>query len=55
MWVVLVVDILNKEHNRGRVYALWQRLQEIPGDLHDLFWDILTRDTHKKDELVLCI
>jgi ankyrin repeat protein len=55
MWVVLVVGILNKEHDRGRVHALRQKLQEIPGDLHDLFRDILTRDTHNKDELVLCI
>ncbi|MCJ1380218.1 hypothetical protein MMC17_003321 [Xylographa soralifera] len=55
MWVALVVGILNKEHNRGRMHALWRRLQEIPGDLHKLFRDILTRDSHNKDELVLCI
>ncbi|KAH7079189.1 hypothetical protein BKA63DRAFT_551591 [Paraphoma chrysanthemicola] len=55
MWVVLVVGILNKEHDRGRIHALRRRLQEIPGDLHDLFRDILTRDSHNKDELVLCI
>jgi hypothetical protein len=55
MWLVLVVSILNIEHDRGRVHALGQKLQEIPGDLHDLFRDILTRDTHNKDELVLGI
>jgi hypothetical protein len=55
MWVVLVVGILNKEHDSGRIHALRRRLQEIPGDLHDLFRDILTRDSHNKDELVLCI
>ncbi|KAF1962472.1 HET-domain-containing protein [Byssothecium circinans] len=55
MWVVLVVGILNKEHDRGRIHALRQRLQEIPGDLHELFRDILTRDSHNRDELVLCI
>ncbi|MCJ1396679.1 hypothetical protein MMC18_009571, partial [Xylographa bjoerkii] len=55
MWVALVVGILNKEHDRGRMHALRRRLQEIPGDLHDLFRDILTRDSHNKDELVLCI
>lgn len=27
MWVVLVVGILNKEQDRGRMHALWQRLQ----------------------------
>jgi hypothetical protein len=55
MWVVLVVDILNKEHDRGRTFALRQRLQDIPADLQSLFRDILTRDTHGRDELVLCI
>ncbi|OCL03046.1 hypothetical protein AOQ84DRAFT_368715 [Glonium stellatum] len=55
MWVVLVVGILNKEYNSGRIHALQRRLQEIPSDLHDLFRDILTRDLHNKGELVLCI
>jgi ankyrin repeat protein len=55
MWVVLVVGILNKEHDRGRIHTLQRRLQEIPSDLHALFRDILTRDSHNKDSLVLCI
>jgi hypothetical protein len=55
MWVVLVVGILNKEHDRGRVHALRRRLQEIPGDLHRLFRNMLTRDSHNRDELALCI
>jgi ankyrin repeat protein len=55
MWVVLVVSILNKEHDRGRMHALRRKLQEIPSDLYTLFRDILTRESHNKDELVLCI
>ncbi|KAH7088133.1 hypothetical protein FB567DRAFT_523733 [Paraphoma chrysanthemicola] len=55
MWVVLVVDILNKEYDRGRIHALRRRLHDIPGDLHELFRDILTRDSHNKEDLVLCI
>jgi hypothetical protein len=55
MWVVLVVDILNGEYDGGRVHALKQRLHDIPANLHDLFRDILTRDSHNKDELILCI
>jgi ankyrin repeat protein len=55
MWVVLVVGILNKESDRGQVHTLQRKLQEIPGDLHELFRDILTRDTNNKDRLVLCI
>jgi len=55
MWVVLVVDILNKEHDRGRIHALRKRLREIPAGLHDLFRDILTRDDRDRDELILCL
>ncbi|KAH8702668.1 ankyrin repeat-containing domain protein [Phaeosphaeriaceae sp. PMI808] len=55
MWVVLVVGILNKEYDRGQVHALRRRLQQIPSDLHQLFRDILTRDSHNKDQLILCI
>ncbi|KAI6444367.1 hypothetical protein MCOR16_009696 [Pyricularia oryzae] len=57
MWVVLVVDILNKECDAGRrrEFQLRRRLAEIPGDLHSLFRDILTRDTNNKPTLLLCI
>lgn len=55
MWVVLVVDILNREYDRGRTYVLRKRLREIPAGLHDLFRDILTRDARDRDELILCI
>ncbi|KAL6825728.1 purine and uridine phosphorylase [Trichoderma sp. SZMC 28015] len=55
MWVVLVVSILNKEHDKGRIHVLRKRLQEIPADLHELFRDILTRDRQDADELLLCI
>ena len=55
MWVVLVVEMLNKEHDGGRIHALRRRLKEIPGDLHELFRDMLTRDSDHRDELILCI
>ncbi|KAK8923034.1 Ankyrin repeat domain-containing protein 50 [Metarhizium anisopliae] len=55
MWVVLVVGILNKAHDKGRIHELRRILRDIPGDLHELFRDILTRDCHKRDELLLCI
>lgn len=55
MWVVLVVGILNKEYDDGQVHTLRRKLQELPGDLHKLFRDILTRDSHNKDRLILCI
>ena len=55
MWVVLVVAILNKEYDHGRVHRLQQTLEEIPSGLHELFNDILTRDTENSAETVLCI
>ncbi|KAI9665065.1 MAG: hypothetical protein M1821_006513 [Bathelium mastoideum] len=55
MWVILVVGILNKEHDSGRMHALRRRLREIPRDLHELFSDILTRDSQDRDELFLCV
>ncbi|KAB8212275.1 ankyrin repeat-containing domain protein [Aspergillus parasiticus] len=55
MWVVLVVRILNKEYDSGNVYELKERLRAIPGDLHELFRDILTRDRRENGRLLLCI
>ncbi|KAL4732909.1 hypothetical protein BDV11DRAFT_176202, partial [Aspergillus similis] len=54
MWVVLVVDILNKEYRRGGL-ALRRRLAEIPSDLSELFRDILRRDNENIEDLLLCI
>ncbi|KAF3771367.1 hypothetical protein M406DRAFT_11270, partial [Cryphonectria parasitica EP155] len=55
MWTVLVVDILNKEFERGRIFAVKKRLQEIPDQLSELFKDILRRDSDNMAELLLCI
>jgi ankyrin repeat protein len=55
MWVVLVVDILNTEYDKGRPHRLLRRLEEIPSDLHDLFKDMLTRDNKNTCGLLLCI
>ncbi|RBR05989.1 hypothetical protein FVER53590_29300 [Fusarium verticillioides] len=55
MWVVLVAGILQQKYDQGRIHTLKQTLREIPGDLHELFRDILTRDDVNKDELLLCI
>jgi ankyrin repeat protein/nucleoside phosphorylase len=54
MWVVLVVDILNKEYRRGGM-ALRRRLADIPSDLSELFKDILRRDNEDMEALQLCI
>src|SRR5271170_4120693 len=55
LWVALVVPILQKEYDHGRVSALRKRLDEIPDGLDNLFKDILTRDGQNIDELILCL
>ncbi|KAH8890391.1 hypothetical protein GQ53DRAFT_842162 [Thozetella sp. PMI_491] len=55
MWVILVVRILNKEYDRGNIYSLRKRLEQIPPGLYELFTDILTRDNEHLESLWLCI
>ncbi|KAL9036692.1 MAG: hypothetical protein Q9180_004151 [Flavoplaca navasiana] len=55
LWVALVVQILNKEYDHGRIHALRKRLKEIPDGLDRLFEDILTRDNSHFEELILCL
>jgi ankyrin repeat protein len=55
LWIVLVVQMLNKEYDRGRIHALRKRLDEIPNGLDELFKDILTRDGQNMEELILCL
>ncbi|KAL7910083.1 hypothetical protein GGI35DRAFT_469022 [Trichoderma velutinum] len=55
LWVVLVVDILNREFRDGRIFAVKRRLRELPDGLSNLFRDILCRDNHNMDDLLLCI
>ncbi|KAF4950551.1 hypothetical protein FGADI_8110 [Fusarium gaditjirri] len=54
LWVVLVVDILNKENCRGRL-AMRRRLEQVPSGLSDLFKDLLKRDTTNMEELQLSL
>ncbi|XTI82278.1 hypothetical protein V2W45_1516396 [Cenococcum geophilum] len=55
LWVVLVIQMLSKEYDRGRIHALRKRLDEIPNGLDELFKDILTRDGQNIEELILCL
>lgn len=55
LWVALVVDILNTEFERGRIFAVKTRLSEIPVGLSDLFKDILQRDRVNMDDLLLSL
>lgn len=55
LWVVLVVDILNREYARGNVMVLRKRLDEIPADLHSVFESILTKDNKNMGETIRCL
>jgi ankyrin repeat protein len=55
LWVNLVIPILNKEFDRGRIKALKKRLAEIPAGLHNLFLDMLTRDLKNVDYFIVCL
>lgn len=55
LWVALVVPILNREYDHGRVHALRRRLNEIPDGLDKLFEDMLMRDKSYFEELILCL
>jgi len=55
IWVVLVVQILNKAYDHGRILGLEKRLQEIPDDLGQLFRGIITRDGRNMESMRLCI
>ncbi|KAK9443575.1 Pfs, NACHT and Ankyrin domain protein [Metarhizium brunneum] len=54
LWVVLVVDILNKEERDGRP-AFTNRLSELPSGLSDLFESIIKRDNDYVDDLKLSL
>ncbi|KAJ1337222.1 ankyrin repeat domain-containing protein 50 [Microdochium nivale] len=41
LWVVIVVSILNKAYDEGRVEAIQKTLDELPEDLDNLFTSIL--------------
>lgn len=54
LWVVLVVDILNKEERDGRP-TFTNRLSELPSGLSDLFESIVKRDNDNVDDLQLSL
>jgi ankyrin repeat protein len=54
LWIVLTVDILNKEDDDGGL-ALRTKLSKIPDKLSDLFKSILLRDQKNPERLLLCV
>ncbi len=54
LWVVMVVDILNRENDDGGL-SLKTKLSQIPDKLSDLFKGTLMRDQKNPERLQLCI
>ncbi|RYO95808.1 hypothetical protein DL765_011770 [Monosporascus sp. GIB2] len=55
LWVVLVIPILQKEFDKGRIDRVKTRLRELPPELSGLFRAILRRDSDDLDSLLLCL
>ncbi|KAE8442348.1 hypothetical protein EG329_003419, partial [Mollisiaceae sp. DMI_Dod_QoI] len=53
IWVVLVVELLNKEFRKGRTKAMWEKLNEIPSDLDELFSKLLKKDSEDDKTTIL--
>ena len=55
LWVVLMVAILNRAYDEGRLEAMHQKLDEIPGDLEMVFDTLLNKDNPNKSETVIML
>jgi ankyrin repeat protein len=55
IWVVMVIQILNKAYDHGQIYGLEDELKKIPQDLGLLFKEILTRDNNNMQATRVCI
>ncbi|KAK3339419.1 ankyrin repeat-containing domain protein [Neurospora tetraspora] len=55
MWVVLVVAMLNKAYDEGKIEAMEQKLREVPKDLDELFLTILSEENPDKHETILML
>ena len=53
LWVVLIIQILNKDKACGKVHLLMDRLAALPEDLHRLFENILQCGTGEHTTLTL--
>ncbi|KAM0724130.1 hypothetical protein Q7P37_000011 [Cladosporium fusiforme] len=53
LWVVLVMQLLNRESDHGNGHRLWKQLDAIPAGVHGLFEDaILRRGTDDTEYLI---
>ncbi|KAF3907450.1 hypothetical protein ABW21_db0208293 [Orbilia brochopaga] len=55
MWIVLVVEMLNQAYDSGNIHLTWRTLQEVPGDINDVFCLILEKDNPNKHQTVFML
>ena len=52
MWVVIVVSLLNKAYDDGRLEAMREVLEEVPSDLEEVFNKLLSQDDRNTVETI---
>ncbi|KAL5610682.1 hypothetical protein FOBRF1_006799 [Fusarium oxysporum] len=55
MWAVLVVSLLNKAYDEGRVEAMQRTLEDVPGGLEEVFNILLSKGDQNKAETILML
>jgi hypothetical protein len=55
LWVFLVVRMVNRAYDSGKMHAVEKLLREVPNELDDLFANILERDPESKKLSTLCL
>jgi hypothetical protein len=55
LWVVLVVAMLNKAYQEGKVEAMRQKLSDVPKGLEEMFGTLLSNDNPDKHETILML
>ncbi|KAI9772343.1 MAG: hypothetical protein M1840_001092, partial [Geoglossum simile] len=55
MWIVLVTEMLNKAFDEGRITAMRRKLDEVPGDLDEVFRALLEKENPYKHQTVLAL
>jgi hypothetical protein len=55
LWVVLVVAMLNKAYQEGKVEAMRQKLSDVPEGLEEMFGTLLSNDNPDKHETILML
>ncbi|KAK6342187.1 hypothetical protein TWF730_001666 [Orbilia blumenaviensis] len=55
LWVVFVVDMLNRALDEGDVQAARNTLHEVPNDLEDIFHTLLNKDRNKSRAILMLL